>query len=72
MKKTLTKEVIRELGSAEKTIVIEMLQEQINLQKEEINRLKVKLKNLEGQIAKNSKNSRPFNRLMHNCDYSQQ
>jgi len=57
MKKTLTKEVIRELGSAEKTIVIEMLQEQVNLLKEEVSRLKTKMKNLEGQIAKNSNNS---------------
>lgn len=57
MKKTIKKAEIRELCSSEKTVIIEMLQEQINLQKEEINRLKAKLKNLEGQISKNSKNS---------------
>ncbi len=52
MKKTIKKAKIRELCSSEKTVLIDMLQEQNNLQKEQINRLQARLKN---QKIKNPK-----------------
>ena len=57
MKKTIKKAEIRELCSSEKTVLIDMLQEQNNLQKEQINRLQARLKKLEDQKSKNSRNS---------------
>jgi len=57
MKKTIKRSAVRELGSSEKTILIDMLQEQVILLKEKNKRLETRLKHVEGQIAKNSKNS---------------
>lgn len=57
MKKTVKKEEIREMTSTEKTVFIEMLHEKINLLQEQVHRLNAKLKNLEDQKSKNSKNS---------------
>jgi transposase-like protein len=57
MKKKKNNQNVSELCSSEKTIVIQMLQEQNNLLKEKINRIEAKLKVLEGQRAKNSRNS---------------
>ena len=55
--KKIKKEKIQALSSADKTIVIEMLQEQVLLLKEKIKRLDTKLKHLEGTLSKNSRNS---------------
>jgi transposase len=57
MRKPLKKPTVSELGHAEKTIFIEMLQEQILLLKERNQRLEKRLKELEGRIKKNSSNS---------------
>ena len=57
MKKPIKKSEIPELGHAEKTILIEMLQEQILLLKEKNQRLEDRLKILEGRLNKNSGNS---------------
>ena len=57
MKKIAKKEEIRELTSAEKTFLIDMLQEKVNLLQEQVSRLNAKVKNLEDQKSKNSRNS---------------
>ena len=57
MKKAVKKEEIREMTSTEKAFLIDILQEKINLLQEQVHRLNAKLKNLEDQKSKNSKNS---------------
>ena len=57
MKKIVKKEEIRELTSAEKTFLIDMLQEKNNLLEEQVKRLNARLKQLEDQKSKNSRNS---------------
>jgi len=57
MKKIIERTKISELGGAEKTILIEMQQEQILLLKEKTKRLEKRLKEIEGKLSKNSRNS---------------
>lgn len=57
MKKIAKKEEIRKLTSTEKTFLIDMLQEKVNLLQEQVSRLNAKVKNLEDQKSKNSRNS---------------
>jgi transposase len=57
MKKSINRNEISGLGSADKTILIDILQEQIHLLKEKNQRLEERLKNVEGTLKKNSKNS---------------
>ncbi len=57
MKKKDKKTDISHLDSADKTIVIHLLQEQVNLLKEKNKRLATRLKLLEGKLSKNSSNS---------------
>ena len=57
MAKTLKKPEIQGLSSAEKSVVIDMLQEQNLLLQEQVERLKARLKKLEDQNSKNSRNS---------------
>ena len=45
------------LGEAEKTVLIDMLQEQVLLLKEKNKRLEKRLRALEGRVNKNSSNS---------------
>jgi transposase len=57
MAKIIEKSEIQGLCSAEKSVVIDMLQEQNLLLQEQVNRLKARLKKLEDQNSKNSNNS---------------
>ncbi len=57
MAKLLSKSQIRKLTSAEKDVVIDMLQEKILLLEEKVNKLSTKVKRLEDQKSKNSRNS---------------
>lgn len=57
MKIEAKKPEVSHLSHAEKTVLIEMMQEQILLLKEKNQRLEERLKTLEGRLKKNSKNS---------------
>ena len=57
MSKRDKKTDVSHLDSADKTVIIHLLQEQINLLEEKNNRLATKLKVLEGKLSKNSSNS---------------
>ena len=68
MNKVIRRSDVAELGYAEKTILIEMLQEQNLLLKEKNDKLEKRIKNLESKLNKHSRNSHKPPSVIHHLN----